>query len=62
MSVIDGRMGPPMVNAGGSTPASLALQSTWREVAESLHDMLEGISFQDLVDRARGQDQNMYYI
>jgi hypothetical protein len=38
------------------------LESAWREVAAVQRKMLETITFDQLVDRARHQAENMYYI
>jgi hypothetical protein len=35
---------------------------TWQDVAAVERDMLNGITFADLLEKAREQDEQMYYI
>jgi Rrf2 family cysteine metabolism transcriptional repressor len=63
MSVIEG---PPESAFTGSaspdSPAARALAETWREIAAVERRMLDSVSIADLLDRARRQNENMYYI
>ncbi len=45
-----------------STPASRVLIQSWQEVADVERQMLDRISFADLLEQARQQSQDMYYI
>ena len=62
MSVIDGRQDEPAGNATRDTAASQTLTQVWGEVATVQREMLESISFADLVERVRDPSANMYYI
>ena len=56
-----GENGKPS-SASPDSPAVKALVSTWREVDSVQRDMLRGISFTELLDKARQQDGQMYHI
>lgn len=62
MSVIDGRNDDVSSNAASDTPISRALLDVWRDVARRQHELLEAITFADLVERAQGPEKDMYYI
>ena len=49
-------------SASPDSPAVRALASAWQEVAAMKRRLLGEISFADLLDRAREQDEHMYYI
>ncbi len=57
--------GPDEEVTTSAAPGSVVgkvLESAWREVAAVQRKMLETITFDQLVDRARHQAENMYYI
>lgn len=62
MAVVDGQSGQITSNAAMTTPVTRALLSTWQKVAATEREMLEGISFADLLQSLRGQADAMYYI
>jgi len=49
-------------SASPESPAVKALLHAWRDVDGVERKMLKEISFADLLDRARDQDEQMYYI
>jgi Rrf2 family protein len=49
-------------NASPDSPAVKALNAAWQEVAAVERRLLGEISFADLLDRARDQDDHMYHI
>jgi len=49
-------------SASPDSPAVKVLMKAWQDVSKVERDMLHGISFADLLERARQQDQQMYYI
>lgn len=62
MSVIEGpdALTPP--NATADSPAGKVLHSCWQDVAQVEREMLQSITFADLIERTRRQQENMYYI
>jgi Rrf2 family protein len=62
MAIIDGpdEVAPPATLA--ESTATKVLHACWSEVAQVSHDMLYSITFAELVDRAKRQAENMYYI
>ena len=62
MAVIDGRESEPTSNVTTQTPTVRALHDTWREVAAVQHDMLHATTFAELVEKAKGESEPMYYI
>lgn len=46
----------------GDTPASRVLRRTWSEIAAIEQKMLDELTLQQLVERARQQGEPMYYI
>ena len=62
MSVSDGQSAEPLSNLERETGPSRALMETWQNVAGVQTEMLESVTFADLVERARGRAENMYYI
>jgi Rrf2 family protein len=62
MSVSDGQSAEPVSSVERQTPASRMLMDSWQNVASVQTEMLESITFADLVERVRGQTENMYYI
>ena len=49
-------------SASPDSPAVKALMSAWRDVHQVQQEMLHGINFAQLLERAREQDERMYYI
>ena len=49
-------------NASPDSPAVKVLVQTWQEVNAAQSQMLESISLAELLERAKGQDNEMYYI
>ncbi|MAV35309.1 MAG: Rrf2 family transcriptional regulator [Planctomycetaceae bacterium] len=62
MRVIEGNLRQLTNNAERTTPVSGALFDAWQEVANAEQQMLQTLSFADLVERVRGQTEKMYYI
>ena len=49
-------------SASPDSPAVKVLTRTWREVNAAEREMLAGVSLAELLERAKGQDDKMYYI
>ena len=62
MSVIDGQSTSLVSNANRGSPTFRALAEAWTEVARVEEEMLFSITFADLLERVKGQTENMYYI
>lgn len=62
MSVIEGPMGQFRSNTESPTPTSLVLSDVWNHVAGAQFEMLDGVTFDQLRQRAKGSTENMYYI
>lgn len=65
MSVIEGSTngnGKLNCSASPDSPAVKALMQAWHDVSSVERDMLNGITFAQLLERAREQDEQMYYI
>jgi Rrf2 family protein len=65
MAVIEGNSnGESKVSSSASpdSPAVKVLNAAWQEIAELERKLLRDISFAELLDRAREQDEQMYYI
>lgn len=65
MSVIEGSSnGETKISSSASpdSPAVKVLNAAWQEIAEMERKLLGDISFAELLDRARSQDEQMYYI
>ena len=62
LSIIDGPPETSFTSVTGDSPAVRALADTWREVAEAQQELLNSISLSDLLERARKNSENMYYI
>ena len=64
MDVIDGSSaenGHTQIDSDAS-PVVKVLAQTWREVNSVERQMLNDVSLADLLERAKGQDEQMYYI
>jgi Rrf2 family protein len=62
MSVIEG---PPLEGQSPSTKntaPSRILWRAWKQVAQAEHDMLDNVTFAELVERAKVAGESMYYI
>ena len=62
MSVIEGPPGSIESNANGDTTATQALVDAWTEIATSQRQMLDSITFAELLEHSRRQTEDMYYI
>ncbi len=62
MFVIDGTAKELNSNTRAKTAKARALLDTWREVARVEREMLAAITIADLLERAGGNTENMYYI
>ena len=65
MDVIEGSSddnGRPTTNASPDSPAVKALQQAWQEVTSVERRLLHQITLADLLERAKGQDERMYFI
>ena len=65
MAVIEGASngnGNITCSASPDSPAVKALIKAWRDVTAVEQEMLKGISFAQLLERAREEDEQMYYI
>ncbi len=65
MAVIEGTSngaGKVTSNASPDSPAVKVLSAAWQEIGKLERKLLGDISFAELLDRAREQDEQMYYI
>jgi len=62
MRVMEGRVEDLQSNASIATPISETLLDVWREVARTEHELLDAVTFAELLERALGPEKNMYYI
>lgn len=62
MAISDGQSNEPASCVARETPGSRTLISTWQRVAQVEREMLESVSFADLLERVRGRTDHMYYI
>ncbi len=65
MQVVEGAVksnGQQATSASPDSPAVKALVQAWRDVDAVQREMLGKISFAELLERARGHDDKMYYI
>lgn len=62
MSVIDGREERLASNTENGSPSVAVLLDVWQEIADVKREMVESVTFAELVERARAQNENMYYI
>ena len=49
-------------SASPDSPAVKVLMQTWKHLADVEQNLLKGISFAELLERAKSQDEQMYYI
>ncbi len=62
MAVSDGQPSDPLSSVSQESAASRTLMASWQNVAAVEREMLEAVTFADLVERAAEQIDNMYYI
>lgn len=62
MAVSDGSSTDPITSVERESGASRTLMASWQNVAAVQREMLESVTFADLVERAAEQSENMYYI
>ena len=62
MAVSDGQSSDPVSSVERESAASRALMASWQNVASVEREMLGAVTFEDLVERASLQTDNMYYI
>jgi len=62
MEVMEGGENGKSSSASPDSPAVKALVAAWSEVDRVEREMLRGISFAELLEKARQQDEQMYYI
>jgi Rrf2 family protein len=62
MNVIDGPEDGPASSAAPESLAARVLQDAWREVLQVEREMLDSLSFADLLDRAKEPAEGMYHI
>lgn len=62
MAVCDGMASDTVTSVERESSASRALIATWQNVGAVQREMLEAITFANLVERAAEHSDNMYYI
>jgi len=62
MNVSDGRSGRLAGSTSAETLVSRVLLDTWQEASDNLHQLLDGVTFAELAERAKGPAENMYFI
>ena len=62
MSVIEGRTKMVTSSATNHTPTSRVLLSVWNDIKRAERTMLEQATIADLVERVRGETEEMYFI
>jgi Rrf2 family protein len=62
MQLVEAQTLEVSASVADATPASRVLMQSWQEVADVQRQMLERISFADLLELSRQQNQDMYYI
>ena len=62
MSVIDGQEERLVSNTEDGSPSVTVLLDVWQEIADVKREMVESVTFAELVERSRAQNENMYYI
>jgi Rrf2 family protein len=64
MEVVEGTLDDNGQTASASldSPAVKVLLQAWKRVSRMEHELLRGISFSELLERAKEQDEQMYYI
>lgn len=62
MAIIEGPEGDLKSAVGDQSPTSKVLNDAWREISNKQRAMLRSLTFDKLVERARQQQEVMYYI
>jgi Rrf2 family protein len=63
MAVIDGQDSEPTsTTTASSSSTGRVLAAAWQEISQVERDMLQSITFGDLVNRVKRRTENMYYI
>jgi Rrf2 family protein len=63
MAVIEGQEAESVASATGTrTPTTRVLADAWSKIAKVEREMLQSITFGDLVQRIKRNSENMYYI
>ncbi len=62
VAVVEGQSTEVTSNTSENSPSANVLLGTWQEVCDAQRQMLEGVTFAELVEQVRGQTENMYYI
>jgi len=62
MSVIEGRTKTVTPSATNHSPTSRVLSSVWNDIKRAEHIMLENTTIASLVERVRGETEQMYFI
>jgi Rrf2 family protein len=62
MAMMEGQLGEVKGSAGRETPVSRALLAVWNEAATAQRQLLQSVTFADLVEGVRDEAANMYYI
>jgi Rrf2 family protein len=60
--IIEGPAGEVTSNIAERSTASRVLLETWKEIDAAEWEMLQQVTFSELVDRCRGRTEKMYYI
>ncbi len=62
MAVIEGENDSVSSLAHARSTTARVLKKTWTQIAQAEREMLQAITFGDLVERIKTQGENMYYI
>jgi Rrf2 family cysteine metabolism transcriptional repressor len=62
MTVVDAQLGQTPTSTTRSTVPVRVLHRMWKAVAAKERELLEGVTFADLVDQLKGSPEGMYYI
>jgi Rrf2 family protein len=62
MTVIAGDRSNVVQNSNNITPMSEALFETWESISQIEQEKLCAVTFEDLLEQAGGQNEDMYYI
>src|SRR3954451_20207828 len=62
MLVVDGQLAQAASSATRNTATTRVLHRTWKEVATKERELLDSVTFANLVERLKGAPEGMYYI
>lgn len=62
MRVIEGQEERLESSTSGNSPSVAVLMGIWQEIADVEQEMLESVTFAELVQRTKTPSENMYYI